>query len=185
MTGGSWRINTVLALTGALRPQFSSASISTTLDASAIQSIAFGTAEGEMSILVDQTRPLPAGVSETHNLFDGSLLDIYGDAAKFRKLRGFAFQVHSGGDSSGVTIRGGDSNPCTLFWVGTTPGQIVYPDGPAAAGGSDAGITISSSACTIKVTNNSAVECSYRMLFAGSVCVPGSPVGLALSLLYP
>lgn len=182
MTGGAWRYEMAVAVTGQKTPPFGDDAVSTTLDAGTVQSLAFGT--GTLGLEVDQLRHLPAGGSETLNLYDGSLTDVFGDAAPFRVVRSFVLFVESGGDAAGVTVTGGVSNPTALFWVGTTPGQTVYPGGPACSGGSAAGVNITSSACTLKVTNNGAAQCSYRLMVAGDLFTSGMAVG-TLGLTYP
>jgi len=186
MTGGSWRSVTSIdargfnAFPGSITPP----KVREVGDA--IQSLAFGTGTNRFDTAVAIEHSLAPGASETLNLFDGSLLDITGMAATFRMLKGFAAWVTAGGDSAGVTLGQAASNSTTLFWVGTTPGETIYPSGAAIGNGSPAGIAITATACNLKIVNNGAVAVTYALYLVGSRAGAGSPIGLPnLLLTYP
>jgi len=183
MTGGSWRLTTAIqargvnAFTGAITPPKVSEA------GNAIQSLGFGTGSARMDSLVAISQSLAPGASVTFNLFDGSLLDITGMSATFRVLKGFAAWVVSGGDSAGVTLGQAGSNPTSMFWVGTTPGEVIYPGGPAISNGSPAGVLVTSTTCNLQVLNNGAVAATFALYLAGSTAVSGSPIGFSNLLL--
>lgn len=144
----------------------------------------FGVGAGTASLVVVTARSLAAGSSETLNLYDGSLLDVYGDAAPFRVLRGVSVWVESDGDSAGVTFGDAASNATPLFFGDPAHTQTVYPGGPAAVGGSPAGVTVTASTCNLKIVNNGAVPVSYGLLLLGSQHAAGVASGV-LGLTYP
>lgn len=185
MTGGSFQITTQVNVSGVKAYLNGANTITLNTSASCTEQLSFGTTTSGVSVEVNQIRGLGVGASETLNLYDGSLLDIYGDPAVFRTVRGFGLWITSGGDTSGLKVEGGDSNPTTLFWTGTTPGKTVYPSSAPELGGSLVGVSITSSAYSLKVTNNGAVAVNYQLIVAGSAGVSGSPIGLLLGLLYP
>ena len=188
MTGGSFTLTSTLLVQAT--KTLSSAGVTVTVSPTIVheQALSYGTGEGSVSSVVLIEQGLPAGASHTFDLFDGSMTDVYGDPVTLRRVRAFAFWVEDGGDSSGVSLAGGDSNPSGLFWLGTPSaslGQTVYPDGPPACGGGDAGAAVTSTARTLKVTNLGAVEATYKLVLVGTPCVPGVPMGLLLTLTYP
>lgn len=184
MTGGSWRVNVWLEMVGLKDLSTADITIPVSSRDTQTQSLAFGTGDASFTTTVVVSQGLPPGASHTLDMYDGSLTDIYGDAAELRELRAFAFWVESGGDSSGVTLTGGASNPHTLFWTGTTPGQTVYPSGPPALGGGTAVVSVTSTARTLKLTNNGAVDVTYKLVLVGSLTVSGAAMGV-LGLTYP
>jgi hypothetical protein len=185
MTGGQFQIASIVGVSGTNTYLNGAASVPLNSTQNCTQTLTFGTSSGKMSVEVNQLRGLGAGSSETLNLYDGSLLDVFGFPATFRTIRSFVLFVSSGGDADGVTVKGADSNPNTLFWIGTTPGKTVYPSGPPELGGSPAGVSVTSGASSIKVTNNGAAAVNYVLMVAGSAGVSGSPIGMLLGLTYP
>lgn len=185
MTGGSVVVSADARLTARQVLPNQGATQTTAFAGSADGRLAYGTGEGTVSLAVCQTRGLGPGASETLDLFDGSLADVFGVAAGFRVLRAYALWVDpETGDAGGLTVSGGASNPHTLFMGGTAPTKTVYPGGPADVGGSPAGVAVTSAARTVKLTNNSSTDLTYTIVLAGSPAAGGSPVGLLLSLTY-
>ena len=130
--------------------------------------VAYGTTAGKGNLICGFTIALNAGASQTINLYDGSILDVYGIAAPFRHLLAFAAWVSSGGDSAGVTIQPGAANPNSLWWGGTTPSKTVYPGGPPEVGGSPAGVVVDATHNTVKFTNNGAVAATVKVYLSGA-----------------
>lgn len=186
MTGGTWRLTTTLDMQVLnLRPTMA-ATESASNQRAVTGSLAFGTAANQFGDAVSFLYPLMAGQSVTFDLYDGSTGDAFNEAMNLRLLKAWVVGVSSGGDSSGVTVSGGDSNPHGLFMGGTLPTQTAYPSGPAVTGGSPAGSAVTSTARTVKVANNGAVPVICVIGFAGTPAVSGVPMGLAgLLLTYP
>ena len=185
MTGGTWRITTTLDLQVQNLRANSAATEAASNQRSVSGSLAFGTGTTQFADAVAYLYQLMAGQSVTFDLYDGTTADAFGDGMNLRLLKAWVVGVSSGGDSSGVTVSGGASNPHPLFMGGSNPTQTVYPSGPAAAGGSPAGQAVTSSARTVKITNNGAVPVIVVVGFAGTQAVSGVPMGLLLPLTYP
>lgn len=184
MTGGSWRLATSINIVG-VNAFNGSVNPSKVSDGSAvIQNLAFGTGFAKMDTEVLLQRSLAPGTSETWNLYDGTTPDVFNFGATFRTLKGVLCWVSAGGDASGLTIGGGASNPCVLFFGGTTPNQTVYAGGPPASGGSPLGIAVTATTCNVKITNNAAVATEYTLYLVGSKAASGAAMGV-LGLTYP
>lgn len=67
-----------------------------------------GVASGQANILVLQQRVLGVSANESLNLFDGSLLDVFGEASVFVKLKALFFHLTTGAD--GLVIGGAGTN---------------------------------------------------------------------------
>jgi len=184
MTEGTWSLGTVLRVS-ARNTRVSGAGYDSFRFGDGVrQGLEAGTGSATASLVVALTRGLVPGGSDTFDLFDGSLTDVFGATAAFRVLRGYALWVEDGGDSSGITLSGGASNPHGLFMGGTTPSITAYPDGPALTAGSPAGSLVTSTARTLKILNNGAVETQYTLVLAGSQAASGALMGI-LGLTYP
>ena len=187
MTGGSWKSQTALTLTGQLQVANAPLPLAQSLAPNAIQSLPYGTGVGTASIVVSQTYLLAAGSSVTLNLYDGSLLDVTNAAAAMRLLRAYAIWISAGGDSAGVTIGNAGSNPHPLFFGATTSTKTIYPssEGDGSGNSVGAGVVVSATACNVKLQNNGAVPVTLSVNFAGTQAVSGVPMGLSLLFTYP
>jgi hypothetical protein len=188
MTGGSWKIQSSLALSGQNQLPNTTAPVGLSLSPSVINSLPYGTGVGTASIIAALSYVLAPSASITINLFDGSINDMSGTAANFRLLRAYAIWISSGGDTSGVTVGNAGSNPHPLFFGATGQTKTIYPGGPEDGGGGQTipGVAVTSSACNVKITNNSPMAfATVAVNFAGTQCVPGAPLGMLLGLTYP
>lgn len=186
MTGGSWVLSVGGSMTATKLPALGTEADGWSHSPGSAQQLEFGTGSGAASIFVAQTRTLGAGASETLNLYDGSVVDVFDDPAAMRLLKSFALHIPSGGggDTAGVTVGAAASNAHPLFFGANTHTQTVYPAGPPMTGGSPDGVAVTSSACNVLVTNNGAVAVTYRVLIAGAAEVSGAAMGV-LGLTYP
>jgi hypothetical protein len=130
-------------------------------------SLAYGTGSGQADLYVVQFRTLAFGAAETLDLYAGTVLDVFGDAAAFRTLRQVVLWVYAGGDAAGVTVGNAAANPHPLFFGATTQTWGIYPSGPGLVGGSLAGVAVSTTARNLKVLNNGAVSVTYGLALAG------------------
>lgn len=185
MTGGTLTLGTSFRFNAKHLPALGLGANPVHLADGATQSLGYGTGSATVTLVVARTAGLGSGASETLNLFDGSLLDVFDKAANFRTLRGVALWVESGGSTSGLTIGAASSNAHPLFFGATTHTATVYPDGPAFTMGSPAGVAVTSTSCNVKLLNNASVQTRYSLVFIGSESVSGVPIGLALALTYP
>ena len=92
MTGGNVNLNLTLSALAQYQPVNAFSPVSLSLDSSrlppVIKSMLFGADRGLINLIVAQPRTLQAGASETLNLFDGSLLDIWGPAPRSGRSSG-------------------------------------------------------------------------------------------------
>ena len=185
MTDGTWKLSTALRVRGSKTAGNAAAATPYALTDGVQQALSFGLGDGAVTVFVSQFRTLVAGAAETHDLYDGSLLDVFGDPATFRVLRAYAVWVESGGDAAGLTVSNAASNSCPL-WHGAAWQKTLYPDSPGDSGGQKAGLAVSSAASRFTVTNNAAVATTYGLFLAGTLAVSGVPTGgLLLTLTYP
>lgn len=156
MNAGSFSLGVNVSGQGlSYTPANGTSSLATTVKDGFSNTTAFGTAAGQGDLICGFTITLAANANQTIDLYGGALLDVFGVTAPFRHLRNFAAWISSGGDSSGVTIQPGASNPNNLWWGGTSPTKTIYPGGPGEIGGSPAGVVVSNTAKTVEFINNS------------------------------
>lgn len=128
----------------------------------------YGTGSGQVDLIVAQDRTLNATTAETLNLYDGTVKDLFGDAAAFRKLKFLGVWVVTGGDSAGVAVGGAASNATAAFFADATDKVKVFPSGPGFQTGSPAGVTVGATTCNLKVENLGAVAVTYRLVLGGT-----------------
>jgi hypothetical protein len=189
MTGGSWQLQTALTLSGESLKLNAPAAVSQALAPVTRQTLSHGTGtttgSGKFGVAVAKSYGIAPGGTVTVNLYDGTLTDLFNDAANFRLLQSYAIWISSGGDEDGVTVGNADTNGHPLFFGSASHTKTVYPSSPADGGGSDAGVAVTSSACNVKLVNNGAVTAVVGVYFAGSSAVGGVPIGMLLGLTYP
>lgn len=169
MTSGSWRLSTAVRFAGTHLPSGGVRAVPVNLTKGPTQSLGYGTAGGTLDVPVVRRLTIPDGTSETLNLYDGSLLDVFGQPAPFRTLRSVAVWVESGGDATGVVV-GADgvvADPVPIFLTGTNPRVTVYPSGPAFSAGSPAGVAVDATHRNLKLTNAGAADAVVVVALAG------------------
>jgi hypothetical protein len=132
--------------------------------------LAYGTASGQSNILIYATVTINASSSLTININTGAV-DIFGaTAATMLHLKYIGIFITSGGDVNGLLIDGSASNPFLGYGIAGTTGPIIYPNGTGfQAGEPTVGITVSSGAANIKLTNeSSAVAIVVTYCFMGT-----------------
>lgn len=137
------------------------------------QSISFGTASGQCDIYcaADYALTVSGGAtpSVTLDLFGGTLLNLFGGASVFAKLKSAFIGIVSGGDVSGVTIGNAATNQLGLWFGAVTNTWTIYPDSPPLVGGQQAGLTVDGTRRNLKIANASAaVVVAVRVILAGS-----------------
>lgn len=188
MTGGSWKLQTALAISGQNLLTNTVAPVALSATPTASQSLVYGTGAGTLTIITNNTYVIGPSGTLTLNLFDGSMTDMAGATAPFRLLRGYSIFVQSGGDSTGVTIGNAGSNPHPLFFGATSATKTIYPGGPDDSGGTGVGtgVAVTSTVANVKIVNNSpSAFVTVVVTFTGTQCVTGVPMGLGLLLTYP
>lgn len=135
--------------------------------------LAYGTGSGQADTVVAQTRTLAAGASEELILSDGSLKDVFGQAAGLATVKFVGIYPVANPDgsaaSSGAVVGGAATNPNQLWFGGTTQTQSVALGGVPFQQGDGAGETVASgSADRVKVANaDGANKFSYVLVVAG------------------
>lgn len=177
LIGGSIVGATSIQIKGTASPQGTASSstlqsLTTTATGSAQEALAFGTASGQVNLIVAQDRTLAASSSETLDLYGSTtpLADIFGANALFRHIKYIAIYIVSGGDVNGLSIGGAASNPFLGPLGGTTPTLLVYPNGPGfQVGEPTAGWAVTTSAGQLKLANeSSSVSVTYRLVIGGT-----------------
>lgn len=189
MTNGQWQSSMGLRLSGKALGSGNITAVRANPTRATSQVLGFGTAEGQCNQIILMERSLGPGLSENLDLYDGStcspaLIDIVNETVALRTLRSACFWILDGGDDAGVTIGGAASNAHPLWWLGTTPRQVIYPDSGPMTGGQQAGVVVTSTSRNVKVLNNGAVSVTYLVALAGSLNVSGGAMGV-MGLTYP
>ncbi|MBN9522495.1 hypothetical protein J0H58_28900 [bacterium] len=170
MTSGDWQLTTAVRAGGTYLPANGVRAVSLPVRKGQAQRLGFGTAGGRGDLHVVRTVTVAAGAGATLDLYDGSLLDVFGQPAPFRTLRAVAVWVDGGGDAAGVDV-GADgvvATPAPLFLKGTTPRATVYPGGPAYSAGSPAGLPVSAGAKNLLIHNPGAAAVTVIVALAGA-----------------
>lgn len=137
-------------------------------NAGILQNLSFGTDAGQINLISLFQLTLSGMASQTFNMYDGSILDVFNLPAAYRNLKMFVAWVESGGNDNGVTVGPGASNGNELWWSGTNPKKTIYPAGAPECGGSPAGVTVDATHATILVTNNGADDVVVGIALAGT-----------------
>lgn len=130
--------------------------------------LSFGTGAANFDTVVWQVRTLAASASETLNLFDGSLTDVFGIAAPLANYKVLAVvrvpNPDGSTNSTSVTVTPGVSNPLAM----PTPSLTVYSGGVPGAWGSLTGFTVSNTAKNLTLTNDDGTNAAtYQLVVAG------------------
>jgi len=162
MIGGTWRLNSgvrpvVRGLLGGSVPS----------SRGVVQSLAFGTAEGQFNEAAAWSEVIDPGQTLVLNLWSGAVRNLEDRPAVFANLRSFWVAIIDGGDSSGVKIQPAASSGNNLWFGGTTPYKVIFPNGPAEEGGSDAGVAVSAAAAVVELVNLGAVAATVAIALAG------------------
>lgn len=135
--------------------------------------LAFGTGAGQADTFVAQTRTLAAGASEELVLSDGSLLDVFGQAAGLATIKFIGIYPVANPDgstaASGAVVGDAATNPHALWFGGATQTQSVTAGGVPFQQGDAAGkVVAAGSADRVKVANSDgANKFSYVLVLAG------------------
>jgi hypothetical protein len=176
MRSGSWALATTLSIVGEHLFANATEPVNEALAPDALQSLPYGTGAGCVTHVVAHEYTLGVGASVTLDLYDGSLADVFGVASPLRVLRGWAIWVHSGGDTSGVTVGNAGSNPHPLGFGSATYTKSIYPGGAAEAGGPK-DIAVTATVRNVKIQNASAVAAVVRVFLGGSSTASGEAAG--------
>ncbi len=170
MTGGTFRLSTSMVVNGSKLPAAAVKAVQLSAPRGVSQTLTYGTTSGKADIFVAQLRTLAAGAGETLDLYATSLLDLFGDVVALRKLKSLAVWIDSGGDSGGLSV-GNDgviANPHPLFFLGTSPRQVVKPGGGPMGGSDPDGVTVDATHRNVKLLSLSAVSLVYALYAAGT-----------------
>lgn len=148
-------------------------------------SLTYGTSSGEADIFCEGEFTIAASSSLTLNLYDGGTTTsdlvrlLTGAAAALVTCKSLTIAVTSGGDTSGVTVGAAASNIFAGFFGDTSDTVTIYPSGPALSLGCPAGVTVSSTAKNLKLTNNSTTDSvTVQVTAVGTSVTVGTVMGL-------
>jgi len=172
--GGQWALSTSIRASGIYNPQGATTStlrpgaLSAT-GAAPTQKLAYGTATGQVNLIVAQDRAIAATTAVLFDLYTGTdLKDLAGLTAAFRHLRSIAVWIVSGGDTTGIRMGGAGLNESTLWFEAVGDMMRIYPGGPPFLQGSPAGVVIDATHKMLKVENLGAVAATVRVQIAGA-----------------
>lgn len=134
--------------------------------------LSFGTGSGQCNTIIANAYELAATASNTHNFFDGSVPDIFGDANGLQNLKALMIYLVANTDSSNpspsITIGNAGADPLLLNLAGTTPTYQHFASSLPFLAGKAAGYTVNNTNKNILVTNDSAtLKATYWVLGAG------------------
>ena len=135
-------------------------------------SLNFGTGTGKANTIAVKTKKILGGASDTINLFDGSLVDLNGNAivmTTIRQIQIYQIANVSGTNGSGLIIGNAGTNPHGLWFGATThTAKILGTSAVPFVQGDPTGIAVTSGACQIKIANNDGTNAStYLAIIAG------------------
>jgi hypothetical protein len=135
--------------------------------------LSFGTGSGQCNTIIANAYELAATASNTHNFFDGSVPDIFGDANGLQNLKALMIYLVANVaavdlPSPSITIGNAAADPLLLNLAGTTPTYQHFASSLPFLAGKAAGYTVNNTNKNIKVLNDSAtLKATYWVLGAG------------------
>lgn len=133
----------------------------------------YGGTAGLVNVEICQERTLNAGASETLNLFDGSLLDIFNQSGALAKILFICVQLIDNPDgstaASSITVGNAVSDAHQLWFSAATGTYTVTgTSGTPLFQGDDAGKTVDGTHKNILVANNDGSnKATYRISATG------------------
>lgn len=137
--------------------------------------LTYGTASGQIDTIIANAYELAASASNTHNFFDGTVPDIFGDANGLQNIKFLGVYLVANTDGStaatSATIGNAAANPLVMNFGGTTPTYQIFAGGPTFQAGKPAGYTVSNTIKNLKVLNDDGANKLTYFLLAGGVKV--------------
>ncbi len=150
----------------------------------ATQTLPYGTSIGQADVFCDGEYAIAAGASLTLNFYDGGttvndLTTSFGVAANLRVVRSVVVGVKpETGGTSGVTVGGAAANEWVGFFGAAGDTAVIFPDGPALAMGSPAGVAVTSTTKNLKLLNNSSTApVTVQVFVSGGILTVGTVMG--------
>lgn len=173
MTDGRVTASTKLSVTGRYPPQGVSSSLAESRISQGasvdIESLAFGTASGQVDLISCSDRTIAATTTATYDLYTGTdLKDLSGLTCAFRKVKMVQVSIVDGGTATGVRIGGAAANAWVAFFADATDKSLIFPSGPPFLQGSPAGVAVGSSTKNLLVENLGASPVTVRIVIAGT-----------------
>lgn len=189
MNTGTWRTTVGTKIQAGKLPPGSSVRQRVNVGPGFIQSLAYGTGSGYADLFIAKTLVLTPATSTTLDLYGGTdFVDVFGDPANFRAVKSMHIAIDDDDivGTSGVRIGGAGSNCFPCNFADTSDKALIYPASNPFLCGSQAGITVSSTAKNLKIENLSLAESVTVVIYiAGSAASVGVPMGLGLLFTYP
>lgn len=135
----------------------------------------YGTTSGKINTIVCQERTLAGAASESLNLFDGSMLDIFdkdGAISNIKFIMIAQIDNPSGTNASSMTV-GNAAATIQQLWFSASTGTYTITGTTAVPfmQGDNIGKTVDNTAKLVKVLNNDAVNSLTYMILYGGVHV--------------
>lgn len=137
--------------------------------------LAYGTGSGQINTIIANAYELAASASNTHNLFDGTVPDIFAAASGLQNVKAVGIYLVANTDASSpspsITIGNAAADPLLLNLAGTTPTYQHFASSLPFLAGKLAGYTVNNTNKNIKVLNDSGTLKASYWLLAGGVKV--------------
>lgn len=135
-------------------------------------SLSYGTGSGQINTIIANAYELAASASNTHNLFDGTVPDIFAVASGLQNVKAVMIYLVANTDSSSpspsITIGNAATDALTLNLGGLTQTYQHFASSLPFLAGKLAGYTVNATNKNIKVLNDSAtLKATYYLLVGG------------------
>lgn len=134
--------------------------------------LSYGTGSGQINTIIANAYELAASASNTHNLFDGTVPDIFGVASGLQNVKAVMIYLIANSDASSpspsITIGNAAADQLALNLGGVTQTYQHFASSLPFLAGKLAGYTVNNTTKNIKVLNDSGtLKASYYLLLGG------------------
>jgi hypothetical protein len=132
-----------------------------------------GSGSDQLSLCHSKTYDFAASTPQTLNLYNGSLVDIFGNPLVFSAVRIILYRIQSPTAGYVITAGNAGTNPWNAFLVGSST-MIWYPSSANNDGYSiiqapnSVGLAVTSTSCEIKLDPGSNAVGNVDIIIAGS-----------------
>jgi hypothetical protein len=176
MTSGRFVLSSVFQINGKNPPLSTLATLQNFSTAQRtlqnVLALSYGTGSGQINTIIANAYELAASASNTHNLFDGTVPDIFGVASGLQNVKAVGIYLVANTDSSSpspsITIGNAAADVLTLNFGASTQTYQHFASSMPFLAGKAAGYTVNNTNKNIKVLNDSGtLKATYWLVCAG------------------